>query len=168
MFGPPEISTFETYLKANYDTISPKTSYRLSIEDEEIITSFFNETKDLTGGYIAGEFEINNPRSISLHQFFEDNISLSQINCEDENSSQNILLVRFPKMEIQIAKTLLENQYVLSPSWWTEWSDGSPINKWVMSNPTVDSMKSYEGYLIIQEQDFTVILTLSCWQSMGC
>ena len=168
LFGPPEISTFETYLKANYDTISPKTSYKLSIEDEEIITSFFNETKDLPGGYIAGEFETTNPRSISLHQYFEDNISLSQINCEDENRSQNILLVRFPKMEIQIAKMLLENQYLLLPSWWTVWSDGSPINKWVMSNPNVDSMKSYEGYLIIQEQDFTVILTLSCWQSMGC
>ena len=168
LFGWPEISTLDTYLRANYDSISPKASYRLSIEDEKIITSFLNKTKDLHGGYIVSEFDINNPQSISLHQYFENNISLSTINFEDENHSQNILLVKFPKMEIQIAKTLLENQYVLSPSWWTKWPDGSPINRWVMSNPSVDSMKSFNGFLIIQEQDFTVFLTLSSWTYMGC
>ena len=166
LFGPPGSVNLETYLKANYDSISPKTSDRLS--NEKIITSFFNKTKDLPGGYIVNESVINHPQSISLHQYFENDISLSTINFEDENDIQTILLVKFPKMEIQIAKALLENQYVLSPSWWTEWSDGSPINKWVMYNPNVDDMKSFEGYLIIQEQDFTVILTLTSWTYMGC
>ena len=166
LFGWPSSVNFETYLKANYDSISPKTSDRLS--NEKIITSFFNKTKDLPGGYIVNESVINHPQSIYLHQYFENDISLSTINFEDEKDIQTILLVKFPKMEIQIAKALLENQYVLSPSWWTEWSDGSPINKWVMYNPNVDDMKSFEGYLIIQEQDFTVILTLTSWTYMGC